>query len=289
MKPTKLNLNPRDRELLYFLWKWKVCTTAGIARAIFPSFTPQSAYVRLWQLERASFIQCNSDRIARCHIWTLTRQGFERVQKTLPPLKEEGFKSENLLHDLVTTAIHLGNFMHNVPDGTALFSEQELRRLPLEFYPPWVPRSDRHRPDGYWYVPIGRPMATVALEVELSRKKEVEYEIIADFYAGEPQVIRVLWLTPVEATSHNLHSKIANALRGRPMIHNFVSYLAFVQAGWEAPIECGPEQGKSIGFLLGEKPLTSRYPVSAKFLLDTRKSPHTSATWRPLDLDANRY
>jgi hypothetical protein len=289
MKGKELGLNQRDRTLLFFLWKWKVATTASIARAIFAELAIQSAYRRLWALEGAGFIESHADRTACCHLWTLGKLGFETILRDLPELKEEGFRSENLIHDLVTTAMHLGGYLSSIPAGVGLFSEQELRRLPFDFYPPWVPHSERHRADGYWHVPIGKPMATVALEVELSQKKDVRYEAAADFYAGEPQVVRVLWLMSRSSACENLHNKIVTHLRQRPMVHNFISYPVFRSSGWGALIEFGPEQGKPITYLLGKKTSETHQTPDSILILDTRKCPQSSTTWRPLDLGAVRY
>ena len=283
------NLNQRDRELLHFLWTWKVATTAALTQRFFSDRSPHTAYKRLWELESSKYILAVSDFQTNHHVWTLTKLGFHIVRRDLPALREDGFRSENISHDLITSAIHLGGYLLGTPTDVALFSEQELRRLHLEFYPDWVPRSELHRPDGYWRVPVGNPMATVALEVELSRKKTVQYEIVADFYASYPAIIRVLWLVARPSMGMLIHDKIGKALSNSPMIHNFVSLPKFLKSGWTAVIEHGPEQGKPITTLLGRKSPASPLLLGEKLLLDTRKSAYKSRVLRPLNPGCFRY
>lgn len=289
MNQKQVNLNHRDFEILNFLWKWKVSTTSALSYRFFGNIKLSSAYRRLWVLERGGYICAVSDNRRMHCLWALTKLGFHVIKGNLPELREVGFRSENLSHDLVTSAIHLGGFLFGIPNGVALFSEQELRRLPLEFYPDWVPRSELHRPDGYWHVPVGNPMATVGLEVELSQKKDVKYEIIADFYASQPSIVRVLWLCAKSSMAWLLHEKISKALKHSPMNHNFVSFQNFQKFGWDSVIEHGPEKGKPITVLLGNKPSTARQLVGEKLILDTRKSPHKSRIYRPLELGCFGY
>lgn len=154
----EVRLNQCDREILYFLWRWKVATTRALTVGFFADRSPVTAYKRLWKLERGKVIQSIAvDRQARHRVWTLSKLGFEilKQQYFLPELQEEGFRSENITHDLVTMAMHLGEYHLGCPSEVGLFTEQELRRLYPEMYPDWVPRSQRHRADGYWRVPIG--------------------------------------------------------------------------------------------------------------------------------------
>lgn len=89
---------------------------------------------------------------------------------------EVGYKSENKEHDFWVTAIHLGDWLYQIPIGSALCSEQQLRRLHRDHYPEWVPKSTDHRPDGWWNINCGRPnnKSLIALEVELSRKSPIK-------------------------------------------------------------------------------------------------------------------
>lgn len=283
MRKKTINLNPNDQALLAFLWRWKVATTATIGRAIYPNVKIATTYRRLMLLAYTGFIEGKSDLTSRCHLWTLGRLGFDRLLRYLPELREAGYRSENLAHDLISSAAHLGEFLIHAPPEVALFSEQELRRFDTQFYPSWVPKSDRHRPDGYWYVPIGSPMAVAALEVELSLKDHVRYKAVADFYASEPSILRVLWITRTASMARGIQRTIIKQLRDRLSPHDFVSYPEFKSLGWNARIELGPDAGRPIANIVGNKAATSSQPVAAKLLLDVRKSPHKSKTCRIFD------
>lgn len=289
MSKPVLSINKRDIELLHFLWKWKVATTAALSQRFFINRSKTTAYKRLWELELGRYIQSISDYRSYHSVWTLTKLGFGIIKPFLPALREDGFRSENISHDLITSAVHLGDYLLDCPTNVSFFSEQELRRLALEFYPSWVPKSELHRPDGYWHVPIGKPMATVGLEVELSPKKNVQYEVIADFYASFPQVVRVLWIVPKSSTAKILHDKFSKTLSYAPMIHNFAIFPNFQKSGWEALIECGPEAGKPIAKLIGKNSEFSPKKNSELPFLDTRKSPYKSRSFRPLELSDFRY
>lgn len=282
------NLNQRDRGILQFLWLWKVATTAALARCYYNDRAPATACKRLWELEACGYIESISDRRPNHHVWTLTKLGFQVVREVLPELRAEGFKSESITHDLITSAVHLGDFLMGSPQGVGLFTEQQLRRFDSEFYPDWIPRSDVHRPDGYWRVPVGNPWATIGLEVELFQKKTARYEVVADFYASYPSVIRILWIAASASMGRQIHDKIAAAIRGKAMVHDFVSLSNFSKLGWDAPIELGPERGKPIMMLLGQTSPSSPRFNGERILLDTRKNPFKSRVLVPVDQNSFR-
>ena len=235
-KKYSTGLSQRDRKILTFLWLWKVATTAALTNRFYAGQSPITAYHRLWALETCGFIESISDIQNNHHVWTLTRRGFQIVRETLPELREDGFRSESASHDLITSAIHLGGFLLGMPQDVGLFTEQQLRRYLLEFYPDWVPRSDVHRPDGYWRVPIGYPWATIGLEVELFQKATDRYGAVADFYRSYPSVARVLWLVSTDSMAKQIHDKIKATLPEKMMVHDFVSLPNFIKSSWNAII-----------------------------------------------------
>lgn len=282
------NLNQRDRAILSFLWVWKVATTAALTHRFYPDRSPKTAYKRLWELETCGYIEAVSDFRTNHHVWTLTKLGFHIIRHSLPELREDGYRSESVAHDLITQAIHLGDYLLGAPQGVAFFTEQQLRRFDLEFYPDWVPRSEVHRADGYWRVPVGNPWTTIGLEVELFQKKTARYEVVADFYASYPNVIRVLWLVASSSMGAQIHDKISATIRNRPMVHDFVSLPNFSKFGWNAVIEHGPERGKPITKLLGKNSPNHPHLSGEKILLDVRKSPFMSRVSIPVDQNSFR-
>jgi hypothetical protein len=90
-----------------------------------------------------------------------------------------------------------------------VFSEQELRRVAIDQYPPWVPRTDGHRPDGYWRVPCLKEKILLALEVELTQKRDLDYSLLAQFYAEEKSIFRVIWVTRTLSLAKHIQSIIS--------------------------------------------------------------------------------
>lgn len=205
---TKTHLSqPVDIPILRHLWNWKVATTSGLHRKFFPTISGEAAYNRLYRMERAGYIQTQVDVTGRHHLWILTKKGFATIKGDLPPLKEEGFRSENPAHDLLVSTIHLGELLFGDPEGISLVTEQQLRRYKPEFYPPWVPKNSSHVPDGYWH--LSKPSAhTIALEVELFQKGRVDYEKVARFYDNHPQISKILWIVRWESLSEPIQRSI---------------------------------------------------------------------------------
>jgi len=179
--------------MFQFLWNWKFATTAMIHLKFFPGRGTTASYNRLLDLKNAGFIEIRTDFSGNNPVWTLLRRGFKSIRHSLPPLREEGFRSENLSHDRLVNAAHLGEWLVRIPEGVRLFTEQQLRRFNREYYPPWVPSYRSHRPDGYWKISYHGIEKTIALEVELSRKLNCEFESSAYFYRDETQIDQVLW------------------------------------------------------------------------------------------------
>mgnify|MGYP000538295240 CR=1 FL=1 len=270
----------REIPLLHFLWKWKVSTTAALIKKFFPNCKGKTAYNRLLSLRHAGLIRVSSDGQGQKFICSLDRKGFEAIKGSLPLMKEEGFKSEHVGHDVLVSAFHLGEWLLEKPEVASLFSEQQLRRMHSDMYPAWVPRSDVHRPDGYTQTLLGDQLATIAFEVELSNKRDPDYLRIAEFYERYSNIARVLWLVPRSSTAQTIQEKMDYVFHGHSSPHNFVLLEDFTNLGWHSEIELGVDQGKSVlSVLMGkaqEKYRKSSGPILSQTLLDTRKSPHTS-------------
>ena len=272
----------RDMDLLACLWRWKLLSTAALTERYFADRSPITAYTRLWHLRTASYIQLISDSGGRRYAWCLAQKGFAAIQSQLPELLEFGFKSENVEHDHLVSAVHLGDWLRQNPRGAELFTEQELRRYHLDHYPDWVPRTSEHRPDGYWRVLRNGKFITIALEVEINRKRDRFYQQLAHFYERHPQVDRVLWVVTSQLFAESVSRLLQKEIDARAVIHNFALRKDFEKNGWNASIAIGAEQGKPLSFLLDHTPQTSSIPVWTRFLLDTRKCPHKSKGYQSL-------
>jgi hypothetical protein len=270
-----IKLTDRDCLILKSLWKWKLLGTSSLTRKYFPERSPITAYKRLWMLKEAGYIQIERDEDRTLYAWGLTTKGFGVIRESLEvELEEEGFGSESINHDFLVSAIHIGDWLHGAPDGCGLFSEQQLRRYRPEHYPAWIPRSFLHRPDGYWLVPIDGMQVTIALEVELSRKKDPKYEILAEQYEAQPGIFRVVWLVPNAAFARYVQERLRKAVKDKSGIHDFIPLDAYRKYGWQTQFISGYETERTLAFLLNHRTETAPKPVSALFLLDGRLCPH---------------
>ncbi len=271
------DFHAKDMEIFKFLWIWKSLTNQTLAKRYWPNVSSDAGYKRLGILKKRGYVKFTAlDGDGSKFAWVLTRKGFDTVLKTLPSLREEGFRSEFKEHDFYVTACQLGEWLVNRPAGVEIFSEQQLRRLNLESYPSWVPRTERHRPDGYWQVPYKDSKLVIALEVELNFKSKNRYEVIGQFYKKQSSINRVCWVTDSLGIAKSLH-EIFKREDQEYLKHNFILLKDFLILHWEAPIVMGYEQGKTLQFVLGIRSTESKHPshsgscCDVSVLLDTQK------------------
>lgn len=270
----------RDSRILHFLWRWKVASTATIHEVIGRPLSPYSTYKTLERLARYKFIKTEETTEQNFLSWVLTDRGFTAIRPSLGDLCEEGFASENHWHDRNILAFQLGEWAtHQLPIITH-WTEQEMRRRTVDHYPPWVPQSKEHRPDGYTRIRAEHKDWTLAFEVEIWPKALATYERTLRFYQLMRSVDRVYWLVGDPLVRDQL-------LRARDCIretsqnyHCFVEMNDYIENGWEARVAnersetlgtfrenmqgiCGDSYGKYVGNKWGQSTVTVHY--------DTRK------------------
>lgn len=275
----------RDEEIFNFLWRWKISSFKTIAHIFFSQTSLKLVYRRLSRLRKAGFLRQRLDESGRYRVWTLDKKGFAALVNRLPELEEYGFASENVEHDLLVNALHIGEWTKGRPPGVEIFTEQQLRRMKPEMYPDWVPNSKTHRPDGYTHIKNGNHSLTVAIEVELSVKSKDRYESTISFYDHYDSIDRILWLV----SSPQIASKIQQTTKDpnfyRPNIHNFILVEDFRKYFWQARIFSGPNKGmmvrdffdpnpvQNLGRTPENTPVQSVLNVSPAHFFDLRTSP----------------
>lgn len=257
MKKRKIQIQARDIDVFGFLWVWKLATVSAIHGRFFSdSKARRVVYNRMLSLKRAGFVQnqvvLNRDSKGRGSfmVWTITRRGFDLIRNQLPDLREEGFLSENIEHDLLVSAFHLGNYTDKSPKSVEILTEQELRRLKLEDYPEWAPQTSLHRPDGYWRIPSHPAPELCAIEVELNFKNKIKYRAVGEFYATYLDIKRVFWLVPSKNFADAVLREIGKVPSPRLEIHNFILVADFRSLGWQAPIRVGSDCSKTLNLIL---------------------------------------
>ncbi len=147
-KEIRRDITQRDFQILKFLWKWKVVSSQALTKKFFATSRPENGHLRLRQLEEVRYIE--SIRIEkRDFAWQLDKRGYEFIRPYFSEDIHRGYKSHYPKHDFITTTFHLGEWLNKQPESSEIYTEQELRCNPDEFYPDWVPQSVVHRPDGY--------------------------------------------------------------------------------------------------------------------------------------------
>lgn len=263
-----------DREILVFLWRWKLVSSSAIATRFFPGLSNSGANMRLEDLRKQKLIFPYYMNTTEAKVlWALTSKGFKEAKAVLPKLVEDGFRSEHPLHDFYVTAMHLGEWLGGTPGGCELFSEQELRRIDPNQIPSWIPSPSLHRPDGYWKISLYEGMVIAALEVELNTKGESRYGVVAQFYKDHPGVGRVIWMVRTQGNARTIFEQLKNASPSNIGMHTFILLSDFLTMGWEAPIIYGFEKDEPVSCLLRYADRKSFEKSFVFSMLDTRKTP----------------
>lgn len=276
-KQNKFYVTNRDFAILELLWRWKILSTHALAAKFYPEAQPYTAYCRLVKLEHHKLIRSISLRHRSGNGWVLDVKGFQYLKSYLPELLQNGFKSENIVHDYYATAFHLGEWLLYQPKSGALCSEQELRRVAPEMLPCWVPTSSSHRPDGYTRVQTDKGPRIYAFETELTQKSRSRIIDALDFYESEQAISAVFWLVGTPSIQKIIEDSLSDEHFARRSLHHFVSLETFNRQGWGADLNSGKFQGWCLADLLvhGRFTVLSRkvHASSCSLLLKKPKRP----------------
>lgn len=308
--PKRTKLSQQDFSVLDFIWKWKVATTAALHGKCYHPRSLTSAYKRLLQLERDGFIRSQFDFSGEKFLWVLTKLGYLAVRNRLPSLKEEGYLSESPTHDLIASALHLGEWLLDPQENVYLLSEQQIRRFsnpfdPLQehleaygefnelFQSSYGVPNNNHRPDGLWcYASKNGSPIMIGLEIQVSPEVSASFKATGHFYRKNAAFQSVIWLVSKMSHIKNILTGLTDGGDKPAEKHNFLSFKSFIELGWEAKVELGSLSGHSIRDILyaplGE---TSRKKSikTHELLLNMRKSPHMAKVPLFLELQDRWY
>jgi len=276
----KCEIQKRDRAIFEMIWKWKGLSTSAIARKFFSDETIYAGYSRLMRLRREGYVK--PVLISEGFVWSLGPKGFRTIREELPFLSNEGFSSEYPTHDYFCTALQLGEWLDVDTKEITAFSEQELRRIPQDNWPKWVPRasegglmSDKHRPDGFSLFKTGPHQAIAAFEVELNVKTASRYERVVNYYNSLKTVSIIFWLVKDSRDIQKLKNIFEAYGITRWSRHHFLTAGEFKAKGWMAWVAEGDFKGKTILEILDYDRFTKVLPIGYKrntlCLLDSRK------------------
>lgn len=243
----------KDIPVLYFLWRVKVASTAAIHLRFSQEYNwrDNSTYKRLLKLKYKGLINTRSDETGAFKVWALTSKGFKAIGSRLFPLKEEGYASENPGHDLYVLAAHYGEWItKGAAKDVRIVTEQELRRIENNELPVWAQQLQTHKPDGVWHFPETKDKKIIALEVELSRKRQSDYVSLGEFYNETKSVSSVLWIVQSSGHAESIRNTFAGKTNLFRDIHNFVTLNDFKKNGWASNIFMGPSENQTIYYFL---------------------------------------
>lgn len=243
------SLSDHERSILLFLWRVKVAPTSAVFLRFEPDFywKPFTAYHRLLILKKKGCVVTRSDDSGSFRVWGLTMKGFKAIRHLLLALKEEGYASECVKHDLYTLAAHYGEWIEKgaAPD-VRFVTEQELRRIDGDELPKWAKPLQAHKPDGVWYFPETEAKTIYALEMEPNRKRTRDYEALGAFYSEEKSISAVLWIVQSRGHARSIVTAFHAATNVHREIHNFALIDDFKKFGWNCEMFFGPNVGMSI-------------------------------------------
>lgn len=244
-KSNRLDVTDRDIRILKFIWKWKIISTAAVGLRFFPKAAVQTAYRRMLALAQFGYVQFIQVDHTTGEGWTLTPKGYKVIRHLLGELRVDGFKSEYPHHDRLVTALHLGGWLTNQPEYTQTFTEQQLRRIPVDLWDDWVPKSTTHRPDGYSLLFRGEIKVVVAFEAELWVKSKPRYESVVAFYDVQRDIDLVIWLVDSKKTLNSMKRTFERFNIREMQKHHFILLSDFESRGWRAPFISGKFVGKT--------------------------------------------
>jgi hypothetical protein len=149
MKKRKIQrqLNPLDLKVLMFLWRFKVANSLTLKTHLAPETPYWTFYHRMRKLHQEGFVVlARGSLIFKSSVWHLSKKGFSTIAGDLGELSEERFLPHSVPHDGWVLAVQLGEYIHGIPDGVALFSEQQFRTTHQSLIPAWLPGDKSHIP-----------------------------------------------------------------------------------------------------------------------------------------------
>ena len=297
--------------LLHYLWKFRVATTSNLARLFYQDRTQRAAYERLHKLSKHQIIVPRSNTLGGKWVWILGPVGYEKLIHHLNPLRTPGYGTKSLDHDLLVSALQIGELLPT-QKKISLVTEQQLRRyefealaqgfekvpgareyLPNEEKLSWEkdrrnsryahdlpernhPFIGNHYPDGYWLVSGDSRDFTYALEVELNRQRTQDYLRLADFYKNKG-ITGVIWLVATQVIANNIHKAMGCMGQDLAQKHHFILLRDFIKTGWRTPF-LNDHTLNLISFFQSKAGIEIPYTKAQLSFLDVRKCPHSSIT-----------
>lgn len=225
-------------KILALVFKWKVAPPFLLKASFMRGEKEKTFEKRIERLVRKGLLKRIS-HIGILKFLQLTDAGFLRFKQGLDGFKEEGFASESVWHDFLTSALQLGLWCSAKPDNVEIVSEQEMRRFYQKELPYWLPKIDGHRPDGITRFKNLNQSKVVAFEVEISQKSSDRYGPVFQFYNSNPEIDLVIWLVKNKSLKKMLIENIRHLNDVGQEKHAFILLDEFKTSFWDANVDLG--------------------------------------------------
>lgn len=215
-KPQRIQLTPRDVAIAQDLVRFYGLTAEQVARRHFTA--GRTAANRLAELAAVGYVQLERPWYRGLGVYVATRLGTQLADVGLPA---PPFRPLRMAHHLAVAdlaEILLRKYAH--VDGIAWICERELHQAAMAMV---RDRDGGRLLAGVEHVPDGvltTPSARWAVEVELSKKGDVEYLRIFRWYAAQRDYRRVAWYAGAEPVRRRIE-----ALIGRERLDDFMTVL----------------------------------------------------------------
>ena len=133
-----------DFALMKTVWRWKLLSYPLASQMVFPKISRIGSYRKIRRLVKEGYLVEREVSRLSMDVIQLSKKGFDCIKYDMDELKQLRFAAQSVDHDYITSAFHLGEFVHAVPKGVVLLTEQQLQAVDNSLLPEWTPKSYEH-------------------------------------------------------------------------------------------------------------------------------------------------
>ena len=236
-----------DFLLMKKVWIWKLLSYPLASQMVFPNISKLGSYRKIRRLVKEGYLVEREVSRLGMDVIQLSKKGFDCIKFDMSEMRQLRFAAQSVDHDYITSVFQLGEFVHGVPKGVELLTEQQLQAVDTTLLPSWTPKSYDHIPDGYIHFEAGEIKKTIAIEVELNYKSPIRYLKMGHYFdMNHEKVDVVLWLCDRVALAQFISDQLYRSNLRNFEVHNFVLLSDFRSLGWDAQSRSGSAKGQSI-------------------------------------------
>jgi hypothetical protein len=240
----KLHLRQVERDLIGYLYRYKVATSHQIARDIYRGISHQALYKRLNLLSRGRLIRTSHHReLGGRLLYSLGDTGFTLIKRESgdPKLRKES-QSASPLHDL--DLLDIGRRLRSCSVVTDYWSENLIKSAQVSGQDGDVRMLSLLRPDAIVRIKTKETELALPLEYERSLKFASRYDSLFKKYYARESVPAVLYIVKDEDMLKQIQS-LEKKFLGQRKPKFFYSLLENLQATGE-PARFANLQNESI-------------------------------------------